>query len=49
MGLSPWRAIVESSIPVIWNAPSPTMTSGRKPGLAMPAPTAAGTAKPIEV
>ena len=41
--------MVDSSMPVIWNAPSPTMTRIRECGLAMLAPTAAGMPKPIEV
>ncbi len=45
----PSRAAVESSIPVIWNAPSPTRTSGRKARSAACTPTAAGTPNPIEV
>ena len=48
MGLRPRRTAVESSVPVIWNAPSPTRTMGRSLGLAMETPMEAGTAKPME-
>jgi len=40
IGLRPRRAIVESSVPVIWNAPSPTNTRVRRLGLAICAPSA---------
>ncbi len=48
-GQKPLRTIDESSMPVIWNAPSPTRTIGRSLGRATIAPSAAGTAKPIDV
>ena len=47
--LSPNLAIVDSSVPVIWNAPSPTRMRERWSGRAICAPSAAGMAKPILV
>ena len=49
IGLKPWRTMVDSSMPVIWKAPSPTSTIGRSSGRRDDHPHAAGTAKPIDV
>ena len=46
IGLQPNAAACEISGPVIWNAPSPTSTSGRRP-LDTCRPSAAGIANPI--
>jgi hypothetical protein len=44
-----WKCTtVESSMPVIWNAPSPTTTIGRLVGRASCTPIAAGTPKPSD-
>lgn len=48
MGLRPSRTAVEISVPVIWKAPSPTRTKGRRVGSAMQTPMPAGTPKPME-
>jgi hypothetical protein len=48
IGLRRYRAMVETSMPVIWNAPSPTSTIGRKSGFAIWASTAADIANPSD-
>ena len=49
IGVEPVLDAVDSSMPVIWNAPSPTSTTGRERRVGEPRAHAAGTAKPIEV
>jgi len=46
IGFRPSRAMVETSMPLIWKAPSPTSTNGRRLGFASCAPMLAGHRKP---
>ena len=45
----PRRTTVDSSMPVIWKAPSPTSATTFSSGRAIFAPSVAGTANPIDV